>query len=616
MNSLLQNFYTEILKPIKNESMRDWIEKNARQPDGTKYSMTWAHVMQEVIESVQNTKEVSVTTIPQFAKTSTAVAIMQFWAQKFPGSPIMYVSSNRDKLREFRDEQFIARCEQMIEFKELLPPTRELNLKMVSLKNGTTLHMASGQSTGDAKSTPVRFLVLDEIDEYKKYKGAGKKRTTAFTTSSSNVREEPIVQLYKKRTRSYDKKGARTLKISTPSLQSEPIWQEYLAGDQSQYHLRCPGCKELFYPTIADFEWDNDRVKLKSGDRDLEILKETCALVHKCGAQITDKNRWTAVTDGKWIAQKPIRSATHRSFQIPAFLTTSYGIYETCRDYLLAKDGQGSIHGFFNATMCLPYTAVGKKREVSDMYKINTYTNYIKNKIPVGDIGKVLLSCDVQGDSIPYVVRILTKTGSYLIDYGHFVDLDVCYNYIKEKKWKTIEGGNLFIDSHIIDTGYKAKRQDGVYKHIERVMYGLKGSVKVIGAKGVDQRKRKMDGPLAESELSYLGFNVPILNIGDDWYKNKLYHQVIPKAVIGEKNWFLPTDLSSGYVDELVSETLVVIDEKTGEKEWQKQGKNDIGDCEKYALAFEDYASDYLEELFYDEEDEELENNEENDEDE
>lgn len=581
MHKKLKNLLLEVLKPKGEEDIVAWIGENCRQPDGEKYSWEWAHVVQEVVRSVVDTPQTSFVCIPQAFKTSTAIATMEYFAHVDPGVTQMAVTTNDQKIKEFRDLQLFGRLEHSEDFREYIPKKHLRNKKLANI-GLSPLVLASGQSTGDAKSTPVKYLFLDETDEYKPYKKGGK--------------EENILDLYKHRTNSYKKKGAREFAYSTPSIKAGNIWQEYLAGDQSDYYVECPCCKNGFVPTIADYEFGAN-IKKQNGEYDLDEVKKQChikCIDKQCKGKITDKNKWESVLNGKWIPKYPERSLYHRSFRANALLTTNFTIFDICKAYIDAKKKK-NMHGFYNAIMALPYDPSGVKRDSGDLVRISTYANYVIDTdrliIPTDEEGALVLACDVQMLDVPYVLRFVTENYSYLIDYGHFADLDTCRDYMKNTEIIDKDGDICKINRHVIDTGHKAKKPDGVYLHIVACN---KMGISAYGIRGIDTQKTKLSGPISNTTMDYQRHKIPVFQISDKFFKDRLYNNIIPDASKGEEGWFLPTNICENYKKQLTSETLFIVDEDTGEQEWKKKGKNDFGDCEKYALAYCDFLFDRL----------------------
>jgi phage terminase large subunit GpA-like protein len=110
---------------------------------------------------------------------------------------------------------------------------------------GGALAVAGANSAAELKSMPIRFLFMDELDEYPDdVDGQG-----------------PADELAEKRTDTFVRKKIYKASTPTPKAQARRSKRPISASDQRRYYVPCPHCKHEQVLRWAQMRWDTRRVR-------------------------------------------------------------------------------------------------------------------------------------------------------------------------------------------------------------------------------------------------------------------------------------------------------------------------------------------------------------------
>ena len=141
---------------------------------------------------------------------------------------------------------------------------------------GGQLYMEHAGSPSRLKSTTVRTLLVDEVDEFSNNLSGGddplemlKGRTSAFPSTS------------------------KSLYISSPQIKGlsriEQLWNK---SDQRRYHVPCPHCGHMQHLQWPGLHWSPDG-------------KQVWYVCQECGATIDEHHKTTMITAGQWVPDNP-----------------------------------------------------------------------------------------------------------------------------------------------------------------------------------------------------------------------------------------------------------------------------------------------------------------------
>ena len=147
---------------------------------------------------------------------------------------------------------------------------------------GGHIAMVGSNAPAGLASRPIRILVADEVDRFER---------------SAGTEGDPL-KLGIKRTTTY---WNRVLAfVSTPGDKYDPkeqtgsrIEKEFIEGDQRHYHVKCPHCDHEQQLKWSQVQWE---------DNDASTAVYVCV---ENGCIWNDYERWGAITEGRWIADKP-----------------------------------------------------------------------------------------------------------------------------------------------------------------------------------------------------------------------------------------------------------------------------------------------------------------------
>lgn len=152
---------------------------------------------------------------------------------------------------------------------------------------GGQLYIEHAGSPSRLKSTTVRSLIVDELDEF-----AGELRGG----------DDPVDML-DGRTSAFPTTGKR-LYISTPQLSSTSrIQSKYEQGDRCRYYVPCPDCGHMQPLEWSGLHWSPDASQ----------AWYTC---RECGVRIDEHHKASMIQAGRWVAENPTPKAGVRSFAI------------------------------------------------------------------------------------------------------------------------------------------------------------------------------------------------------------------------------------------------------------------------------------------------------------
>jgi phage terminase large subunit GpA-like protein len=470
------------------------------------------------------------------------------------------------------------------------------NTTLLKEFDGGVLIFAGSNSATDLKSSPVRNLFLDEIEEY---------------PSDVDGQGDPE-ELAQKRTDTFPRR--KIFKVSSPTIVDGRIHRAYRASDQRLYNVPCPHCGRLQALRWAQMRWETRKVweivdkdgvispatATTSGakERDTGELQDVWYECEQCNARIDEHHKPEMLAGGQWIAQNPgpDRAA---GFKISA-LYSPIG-WVSWRQVVLAwleagRDASGvKIKTFTNTVLGEAYEEQG---EVVDEH-------ILKRRIEGYRLSQVPKKCllltagvDVQGDRLEcYVWGFGRDEETWLIDrhiiYGPPAEARVWTELedVLAKVYNHESGSTLRITAMAIDAS------DGNTTHaVRNFARKWAPSNRVLAVKGQAISGKPIIGRPTFQDVSHRGQiikdGVRLWPVGADTAKGWIYGHLRITS-LGAGFVHLPAGLPDEFFTQLTSERRVTrYIRGRPQSEWtlERGRRNEALDCAVYALAAAYYA--------------------------
>lgn len=411
------------------------------------------------------------------------------------------------------------------------------------------------------RSTPCRYLVLDEVDGYERDVGC----------------EGSPVDLAIKRTETF-KRNRKIFELSTPTVHHiSRIESSFERSDQRFYHVPCPHCGDE-----APITWS--RIHWQKGE-DGEHLPETAALAcEACGALIDERHKTQMLAAGRWVAHAAGDGRT-AGFHLSA-LYSPLGWYswgDAVRDFLAAKHDHGA-----EALKTWTNTVLGETwQDPGDA--VSHSLLYARREHYSEDINILLLTCgvDVQADRLECTLDGWSfgeerYTLCHRVIWGDtsrddvWRDLDDFLN----DTYETPCGKALRIACTCIDSGYLTSK---VYEFVRPRQIS-----RVYATKGMSGSGRPMVAAAQRKRTGRQRAAVRLFTIGVDAAKSLLYRRLrISEPGPGYHHFPINESIDAEYFEQLTAEVKVVRYVKGfPREEWEcRRERNEALDCSVLSYA-------------------------------
>lgn len=470
--------------------------------------------------------------------------------------------------------------------------------------DGGVLIFAGANSATELKSSPVRNLFLDEIEEY---------------PPDVDGQGDPE-ELAEKRTDTFARR--KIFKCSTPTIVGGRIDVAYKASDQRQYHITCPHCAREQTLRFEQLRWETRKVWEITRHDDGEIIQvelETDGAVERdtgelqdvwyecagCHGRIDEHAKTELLADAalggtaRWIAANPgpDRAA---GFKINA-LYSPLGWFSWRRAVLKWLDAQRDTSGtklktFYNTVLGEAYEEAGEAIE-AHFLKARVEPWRLAVMVPAKCL-MLSAGVDVQHNRLEaYVWGWGRDLESWLIDrqviFGSPA-LDETWQALEDilgKGYPHAGGASLRVTAMAIDAS------DGVTTHFVRAFVRKwSGTRRVIAVKGQSVAGRSLIGRPTKQDVNYRGEvlkkSVELWQYGADTAKGALYAR-LKIELPGAGFVHLPTGLPDEFFDQLTAERRVTRYLRGQPRvEWvlEKGRRNEALDCAGMAHAAAEYA--------------------------
>lgn len=596
--------FAEAIRPDPDLSVWEWADRYrvlsadiASEPGPWRTDRVPAvRKVMQVLSPVDATQEVTFVAGSQNGKTETGNNFLGYIIDQAPGPVMMVMPTSNTGKRSSR-----TRLARMIEatprLRAKISDRSRDNANSMTMKDfpGGVLVIAGANSAAELKSMPVRYLFMDEVDEYPDdVDGQG-----------------PADELAEKRTDTY-KIRRKIFRTSTPTEGGRSkIWRHWLRSDQRRYHLACPHCAHRQVLVWEQFRWETRRVWEITRTDDGEIVevpegtegateRDTGELLDlwyecaACAARIEEHHKTAMLAGGVWIADNP--ASPRAGFHLPAFYSPLgwFSWREAVEQRLEAdKDPTGQLLKVWtNTVKAEPYYA--RAESVSDIALRQRAEDYRLQAVPAGGLF-LTAAADVQGDRIEALVKAWGRgEESWLVDYQVlygdteqpqvWAEFDLYLQRTFLHEW----GVPMRILAAAVDSGYRTQT---VY-----AFCAPRTHRHVIAVKGQSQSGKTVLGRPQPVEINHRGQKIPhgaqLWPVGADTAKGKIFARLAITQP-GPGAMHFPHGLPEEYYGQLTAERVVTkyvrgYPRRVWEKDPAK--RNEALDLEVYAYAAAIYA--------------------------
>lgn len=367
---------------------------------------------------------------------------------------------------------------------------------------GGVLYLTGANSAAGLRSMPVRYLNLDEVDEYPgDLEGQG----------------DPV-GLARKRTATFSTKK-KILMGSTPTIEGRSrIESAFLQTNQKYFFVPCPDCGHMQVLVWGNMKWDWG----KPSTVHYECEKNGCKIKNWQKTKMLAAGQWRATAEGK----NDVTNGYHLSSLYSPVGWFSWE--EAVAEWEEARNEKNieKLKTFINTTLGESWKDAGEAPEWKKIY--DRREPYKRNEPPDG-VCFIVAGCDVQQDRLEVeVVGYGRNKRSWSIDYRVFYgdtnDLQseawTQLDSLMEEVWQTPGGAELALRLLAIDSGYRTQT---VYNWCRK--YSIS---KVVALKGLDSQSVLMSHPRdvdvkLSNRKSKIRRGMKLFTIGTSVAKGELY---------------------------------------------------------------------------------------------
>ncbi len=396
---------------------------------------------------------------------------------------------------------------------------------------GGFLQIIGANRPGGLKSSTMRYVLLEEMDEY------------AGDIGNQGSPEA----LAKKRTSNFGRK-ARIFGNSTPTIEgASPIDRNYKRGDQQKYMVACPDCG-----VRQCFKWG--QMKWPAGEPE----KAAYSCEH-CGVLSCESDWKTRGYVGAYWEATAKGEPGVASYHLPS-LYAPLGWrpwVEMAADFVAAKDDPIALKTFINNELAECWQDLSGQVKGSEIAKRRE--GYELRTIPRGCL-VLTMSVDVQGNRLEYqIIGYGRGKKHWVIDYG-IIDGDPAKDDVwtrltslRERSIENSFGVSMRVQTCAIDSGGHHTHEVYQYARLYR-------HVGVFAVKGASTSGKPIVGRPVGMDVNHRGrvikSGVQLWHVGTDTAKQLLFAYLAADedSVPNDRFIRFPNGLSDEYFEQLTAE--------------------------------------------------------------
>ena len=554
-----------------------WLSSRASAEPG-RYRTARTPYMREIMDAlspVSPVQRVVFMKAAQVGATEAGNCFIGFVMHHAPG-PMLAVQPTVELAKRNSRQRIDPLIEESPELRAKVKPARSRDAGNTMLSKefaGGILIMTGANSAVGLRSTPARYIFLDEVDAY---------------PASADEEGDPV-SLAEARSLTFAHRR-KVFLVSTPTIRGlSRIEREFEASDQRRFFVPCPHCGAQQWLKFERLRW---------GKGQSETAQYHC---EGCDRPIAEHHKTVMLERGGWRATAeavdPLTVGYHLSALYSPMGWLSWA--RIARSWEAALGNDEAMRAFRNTILGETWFETG---EAPDWQRLAERREaWTPGTVPAGGLF-LTAGVDVQKDRIEVDVWAWGRgLESWLVDHivieGGPGDPD-CWQTLTDllgRVWVHSSGQHLTIARLAIDTGYETS---AVYGWARQV-----GFAQVAPVKGLEgfNRASPVTGPTyvdATIGGKRLRRGARLWSVATSTFKAETYRflrqdRPTPEEITGGAEFsagtvHLPSWTDSEWLKQLTAEQLVTVKNKRGfaKLEWQKmRERNEALDCRVYARA-------------------------------
>ena len=570
------------LKPDPDLTVSEWADRNRMlasraSAEPGRYRTGRTPYMREIMDRLSPgdpTQRVVFMKAAQVGATEAGNNWIGFVIHQAPG-PMLAVQPTVDLAKRNSRQRVDPLIEESPELRMRVKPARSRDAGNTMLSKefaGGILIMTGANSAVGLRSTPARYIFLDEVDAY---------------PASADEEGDPVT-LAEARTTTFAHRR-KVFMVSTPTIRGlSRIEREFEASDQRRYFVPCPHCGAMQWLQFERLRWAKGQP---------ETAAYHCA---GCETAIAEHHKTEMLARGEWRATGVSADPNAIGFHLSALYSPiGWKSWEQiARDWLAAQGSDEMLRAARNTLLGETWVESG---DAPEWQRLADRREAYAAQVPMCGLF-LTAGADVQKDRIEVDVWAWGRgLESWLVDHivieGGPSD-PACWSKLTAllgKTWPHASGAQMGLGRVAIDTGFETA---AVYAWARQIGVGQVAPVK--GLEGFN-RASPVSGPTfvdATSGGKRIRRGARLWTIATSTFKVETYRFLrLQKVPEGERAGeradpsglvHLPDWIDAEWLKQLAAEQLITVRTRRGfsKLEWQKlRERNEALDCRVYARA-------------------------------
>jgi phage terminase large subunit GpA-like protein len=543
------------LRPDPDLTVSEWADRHRMlsgraSAEPGRYRTVRTPYMREIMDRLSPgdpTQRIVFMKAAQVGATEAGNNWIGFAIHQAPG-PMLAVQPTVELAKRNSRQRIDPLIDESPELRERVKPARSRDAGNTMLSKefaGGILIMTGANSAVGLRSTPARYIFLDEVEAY---------------PASADEEGDPVT-LAEARSLTFAHRR-KVLLVSTPTIRGlSRIEREYEASDQRRYFVPCPHCGAMQWLKFERLRWQKGRP---------ETAEYHC---EGCEQPIAEHHKTAMLEGGEWRATAMAADPTTVGYHLSALYSPIGWLSweRIVRAWDAAQGSDEAIKAFRNTILGETWVETGEAPDWQRLY--DRRERWQSGTVPAGGLF-LTAGADVQKDR-----------------HDAWSELTA----LLDRSWPHERGAHLRIARLAIDTGYEAP---AVYSWSR-----AQGFAQVSPVKGVEgfNRSSPVSGPTfvdATEGGKRLRRGARLWTVAVSTFKAETYRflrlarpteeEMADGAAFPPGSVHLPHWVENEWLKQFVAEQLVTVRTKRGfaRLEWQKlRERNEALDCRVYARA-------------------------------